>query len=115
MREIESGAPFECLRLYGDGIDGYLHALIADVAHVGSHQSVRIAVGRHRIVVYKVACALVVVFDGTREAVVEHAEVQSDIEHSRAFPLKVGVGVAECSQRVLLRGLTVGVGVREPS
>ena len=115
VREIERSRPLPVLILNGNGVDGKLNASVADIAHVGSHCTEGVSVGRYWIIIYKVGRALVVIFDCTCESRVEESEVYADVEHAGALPFKVGVGVVGGCKRVLVGCHSVGVDVCEPS
>ena len=68
VREVEGCSPLPVIVLYGYGVNGKLYASVGDVAHIGRHSAIGIAVGRHGIIVDKVGCALVVILDSTRKA-----------------------------------------------
>ena len=100
VRQVEGGLPLEVLGLHGHGVDGELDTAVGDVAHVGADPVQGIDAGRDGVAPDEVAGLLVVVLDATVDASAEECEVEADVEHSRALPLQVGVGVVLCLDAV---------------
>ena len=113
VRQVDGCLPLEVVGLHGDGVQRELYALVGDVAHVGANPVDGIDIGRNGIVPDQVAGLLVVVFEATVETSAEEGEVETDVEHCRAFPLQVGIGVVLCLDAVHRARGTVAVDVFE--
>ena len=116
MWNVQSSAPGKVSCYYRGGVDSQFDTFVANLTYVRSHCAVRITVGRNCIIKDQIFCALVVVFDGTGQSVVEESEVNTDVEHACTLPFQVWISIFGSGQCTVAGGWSCdGIHVSEPT
>ena len=98
MRQVDGGHPVEVLCADRVDVNRQLDTLVGNLTHVGRDGAEGIDIGRNGVVPDEVLGLLMIELDGTVDAVLEESEVDTDVEHTRALPLQVGVRVLRSSE-----------------